>query len=920
MKNIINHLFAVIAFIAGVAIVACTPEPEPGPEPEPTPGGDATVSVEFVSADQMSATLKVTVQGIADFAYLLSDKEDLEAVMILGSGEKVEVAETASAQTFDIKVEELSPSTTYTMLLAAHIVGGELYPEIIKTQFTTTGFGQALTVVEQMYDGFKVHITIPEEVKERGNAIRYTTSSLPMFNLQLQREFFPQDMLLTNAGQHTTTDKLVIYDEYHSVDRTEDGEINVDAGGLYATFADPMTPGEPAVFLAGEYSWYHLQEYDPELGEEHKDTGPFGWGEGYYVAEYDYASFIPVWDSPDFEPLMSEQFWTGYYERIAVDCLPPQPMEGTVKIEVSDKKPIDALIRFTPDDSVLMYSVYIVEDSEYQVNVLPLLNNNEEYMQWYTASYFAMFNGPTRNVTDGATEIYLSDWYLDTKNFGGKTFRVFVTGMGDMYGHTQCFSTVEFTLPEKTLPAPEITVKAIEDKNDPYNVTFNVRNTSPDGQQITEAKFVCNYIREFNTILKSYSYQSLLEQLGWSLGAQEIQQINSAEGFNISFPSRENATSRIAVLAYNWEGTSNNVNASMSPAVCECTTPRAPYRPKVNSPLFTELLGEWEATAPMRTYVASEDGTTGTWEAAGTQTSPVTIAAGVEYPETLSSDVYAIYEKAGLSKSETDALYTEFKKLAKDYNSRTRGFNRLLCLGYNFADAEYMLDLVATPYDLFCDEEYGAADLSSLFYDFGPKWNLEIDSDGSVWLPLDMEREFPMSTWNFGMDYTFYMFGIGTKTYIGGPLYDQKGTLLTDARFPVEVSADYSTITIKPIVYTDSQGTVETYYPCVAQLQQGQAQPLTPCVGGDVVLKRKSGAKTSSTMITPRGGYDKAEAMNALGGYVAKPMARPHTMTPMDVERMVDYKRLEVKEPVEAGAEGFNKRIDKMLEEVYGIK
>lgn len=914
MKNFINHLFAAVALVVGVGIVSCTNEDDP------INNDGASVSVEIVSTDQVSATLRVSVRGISDFAYLLSDSDDLQAVQIIGSGEKIEVPETASTQTIDIKLEELSPSTSYTMLLAAHVAGGELYPEVIKVEFATTGFGQALTVIDHMYDGFKVHITIPEDVKERGNAIRYAATSLPMYNLQLSREFFPHDMLLTNAGQYTTTDKLVIYDEYHSVDRTEDGEINVDSSGNYATFADPMSPGEPAVFLAGEFSWYHLQEYDPELGPGNKDTGPYGWGEGYYVAEYDYASFVKVWDSLDFEPEMSEDYWTGYYERIQVDCLPPQPMEGTVKIEVSDYKPIDALIRFTPDDSVLMYSLYIVEDTEYQANVLPLLNNNEDYMQWFTASYFAMFNGPTMTVTDGATEIYLSDWYIDTKNFAGKTFRVFVTGMGDMYGHTQCFSTAQFTLPEKTLPAPEVTITAVENGDDPYNVYFNIRNTSPDGQDITEAKFVCNYVREFNTILTSYSYQSLLEQLGYPFGPQEIQQINSDKGFDISFPSRENATSRIAVLAYNWEGTSNNVNASMSPAVCESTTPRAPYRPRVNSELFTELLGEWEATTTMRKYVTSEDGTTGSWEAAGTKTSPVTIAAGIEYPETLTSEVYDVYEQAGLSKSETDALYTEFKKLAKDYNSRTRGFNRLLCLGYNFADAEFMLDLVATPYELFCDSEYGAAELSSLFYDFGPKWNLEIDSDGSVWLPIDMEREFPMSTWNFGMDYTFYMFGIGTKTYIGGPIYDQKGELLTDARFPVEVSADRNTITIKPIVYTDSNGTVETYYPCVAQLQNGQASPLTPCVGGDVVLTRKSGAKSSSTMITPRGGYDKADAMNALNGNIAKPLARPHTMTPMDVERMVDYKRLEVKEPVEAGSEGFNKRIDKMLEEVYGIK
>ena len=120
MKNFFTHFFAVIALVAGVATAACTPE-------DPlTPSADATVNVELVSADQISATLKITVQGISDFAYLMSDKDDLEAFQIIGSGEKVTVSDTSKPQSFDIKIEDLSPSTSYTLLVAAHVVGGEL--------------------------------------------------------------------------------------------------------------------------------------------------------------------------------------------------------------------------------------------------------------------------------------------------------------------------------------------------------------------------------------------------------------------------------------------------------------------------------------------------------------------------------------------------------------------------------------------------------------------------------------------------------------------------------------------------------------------------------------------------------------------------------------------------------------------------
>lgn len=918
MKNFKYYFFATIALIGGFALASCEPDPEGEGTRAPM---DVVVDIEAGYIDQITANFTVKTTGLTDFAYLLTDKADIEATAILGGGEQIEIEDASTETTTNIKFENLEPSTLYSFYIAGHMTNGDLYEKVIKTDFTTTGFGQAITVLDTMYDGFKVHLTIPEEVKERGNAVRYSTASLAMYNYQIMREVFSPDQLLTNAGQCTTKDKTIIYDDYHSTERDENGDEIYDENGNFAsaTFADPKTPGEPGVFLAGEYSWYTLQEFDPELGEGHADTGPFGWGEGYYVAQYDWLALYEVWNSDDFEPKDADKFWTGYFEIQQVDCKAPSKLEGNVEIKVSNKTPIDAVISFEPSDDVLMYVVSIIEENEMEANVMPLLNNNPDYLQWFAASHFALYTFGTQTVVDGATDIYLSDWFVNTRNFAGQSFRVMVTGLGDRYGHTQSFNQTTFTLPEITLAAPEITVTAVK-SSDPYSVTFNIRNTSPDGQKLTEARFNCNYVREFNTILKEYSYGSLIESLGYPFNGQELQEINSAEGHNISFPSRENATTRIAVMGWNWEGTPNNVDATGSPAVCEYTTPRAPYRPNVNSPLFDELVGEWEATAPMIKYVASEDGTSGSYVDAGSMTSAVTISAGVEYPETLPDSVYDTYQAAGLSKAQTDALYAEFKKLAKDYNNRTRGFNRLLCLGYNFAIEEYKLKDVATPYDLFIDDEYGAADLSSLFYDFGPKWNLEIDKDGSVWLPMDIEREFPLSTWHFGMDHAFYMLGIGMQSYIGAPRYNAQGEVTLDARFPVEVSDDRNTITIKPIEYTDSKGTTEIYYPCVSQFNAvGQAEPVNPRVGGEVVLKRKAGAKTSSAKLNMQGASSKAKSVNSLGN-APVPMPRCHMMTPMDINLIKPRTRLVIENPIEAGTEAFYQRADKYLKDFYGIE
>lgn len=909
MKNIKHYLFAAIALVAGLTFAACGEDPTVEPKPEPQPEQEVSANVDIASIEQIQASLKVTTQGMADFAYLMSDKE-VVASAIFGGGTKVAIEDMNVSTENVVELDDLEPNTAYSVYFAFHTYKGEIYEDVIKVDFVTTNFGQALTVVETMYDGFKVHINIPEEVQKAGNAIRYSTTSLPMYNYQIMREVIEADMLLTNAGQYTTESKTIIYDEYHSVERDENGNEIYDENGNYAsaTYADPKTPGEPGIFMAGEFSWYHLQDPDPETGET--DSGPYGWGEGYYVAEFDWAKWYAEWDTDAYD---RESYWTGYYERIQVDCIAPEKLEGNVEIKVTDKTPIDALIRFIPSDDVMFYIVFLVEESEYEATVLPLLDNNTDYLQWFTASYWAMYSYGTQTVAGGNSELYLTDWFVDTKGMAGKTIRVMVTGMGDNDGHVQCFNTTTFQLPEVTLPAPEIEINAVE-SDDPYSVTFNIRATN---QPITEAYFACNYVREFNTILKEYSYLTLLQSMGNKFGSAEVDAINSEKGFNMTLSSRENATTRLAVLAYNWEGTGNNPNETGSKAVCEYTTPRANYPTRVNSPLFDELVGEWEASAPMKSYSLNDDNTYDIKDA-GTYTSDVTICGRVDYPETLPEEVIDIYANAGVSRGDTEALFEEFKQLADEYNSRTRGFNRLLCLGYDFADPAYRLDVVQTPWDLFKSEEFSFTIVSDIFYDFGPKWNLEIDADGSVWLPIDIEREYPMSTFFYGMDYAFYMLGVGQYSYFGGPIYGENGKVILDARFPVEVSDDRNTITIKPIVYTDSTGKTETYYPCVAQLQYGMASPINPRVEGDIVLKRK-GASTSAVKSNASVGDAKAAPVRSLGK-TPTPKARPYSMTPMDISKIVTYERIAPKTKIESGVDAFHERTEAYLEKAYGIK
>ena len=931
MKNLNRALCAIFAFVVAISLGACT---EPGVD-----GGNTKVTTEHVSTTPtpIGAEVVFATQNVKEIAYMVRDTETKPAVIFQG-GKKVAVKDATTT----ISITGLESETLYTVFFAFRDTDDNFVENVVKVEFMTTTYGDSvLTVVDRMYDGYKVHIQVPEDVKAKGNALRYAQTSMPMYNYAKQKGSMEIDMLLYNAGQYTTKDKLVIYDEYHSIERDENGEIIYDESGNTAEFADPIVPGEPCYFLVGEYARMDDKEmrlvYADQDGDGIKEIFtvndelsyleesfwwyPAGWQPGYYMPEYDWERWIAEANTDSYDP---EKYWSGYYERIFIETLQPEVLETGVSIKVTDKTPKEACITFTASDEIAQYCYMLCTESEYETQILPLLENNEDYLRWFTGSYFAMRTFGIVTTADPISEQWLTDWFVDTNGMAGQTIRVMVAGLGNGEGTIQSFDTMTFTLPEITLPKPEVVVTPVK-TDDPYNVTFNIKNPNYATNKIDQAIFACNYAREFDLALTE-GYTSLLKSLNFEgspnvFSKYIIGQINSEAGFDFTVPSRDNATTRLAVLAYNWEGSGNNPDESDSPAVAEYTTPNANYPTRVESDLFDKLQGEWIASAPMKNYVVEKDAdgnSTGnyTYSDAGTFQSPVTIMGGLSCPSTMPEEVWAIYKAAGISRDKAEELYDELVSLTKWYNNRTRGFNRLLCLGFNFADAEYMLDQVATPYDLFIMKDYSVSKVSYMFYDFGPKWNLEIDEQGKVWLPINIELEYPLEAFNFGLEYTLYMLAVGESYYLGGDLVDAAGNTTLKARFPVEVSADYNTITIKPIEYTDPTGLKEYFYPCVAQLTNGKATPVNPRVKGDIVLKRNTTGKAVKANAPVANGV--RQSVSSLGK-APVPMARPQfSMTP--IENIKPIKRNVLENKIEPGIEAYHKRATAAVKAYYGIK
>ena len=918
MKKLNLALRAIFAFVVVLTMGACSPDPEtqePTPEPPVVEElGEVIFDVKLDDPTPYGAEIIVEAQNVKEFTYIISDSPRAASVILeAGKNNLVTINKTDVISRHKVSIIGLESEHDYKAYFAYRQADNKLCLDVVEIAFTTVNFGDnIITLTNKEYNGVAFYVQIPELVKQNGNALRYSTTSLAMFNyIRSYYGNIEPDMLLYNAGQYTTESRYIYFDEEHNYERDENGNI-VENG---AEYSDPKVPGEPGVFLVGEFAY---------MGEDETEDPmyPAGWDPGYYRALFDWEKWYEEVDTDNYD-YTNKKYWTGYFERFDFMTVEPQVLETGVHIEVSDLTPINACVTITPTDDIIQYCVLICTESEFNESYFPLIDNNPDHLRWFVGSYFAMMSCGVQTMA-GTNYLWLGGeggWFLDTKGMAGQTIKVMVAGLGNNDGTIQSFDEFEFTLPEVTLPKPVIEVSAIK-SDDPYSVAFNIKNPNYDTNPVTEVKFACNYVREYDAILKSYSYTELLKSMGYSLTKAEIELINSKNGFDFIVSSRDNETTRLAILAYNWEGSGNDPDAPGSPAVCENKTPNANYPVRVNSELFDKLAGQWTASAPMRSYVPVTDAngnSTGeyTYADAGSYSSNVTISAGVDYPETLPQSVYDLYTSAGFSKSETNDLYDEFKDVAKWYNNRTRGFNRLLCLGFNFASKDYLLDMVATPYDLFTAKDYSVSKVSYMFYDFGPKWNLEIDADGSVWLPIDIEREYPLEAFNFGLDYTFYMLGVGEKNYIGGDIVNNGQTIL-DARFPVEVSADYNTITIKPIVYKDSTGATETFYPCVAQLQYGMATPLNPRVCGNIVLKRTSASTSAVKVSNPSVGRTMGKAVKSLGK-APVPMQCIHSMTPISVDEAKMVKQFVIENPVEAGAEAFRNRADAYVKSVYNL-
>ena len=129
--------------------------------------GEFSLSVKSAGPDYVE--VMVTAPNTMEMAYLITEEPDLlTPTMVFRKGEVITVNPGQI-----VKLGSNLNENTKHYLYAAGRMGDEDFTKLVELTFKTKSykFNEVLTLMETYYDGFKMHITVPAEVKKRGNAM-----------------------------------------------------------------------------------------------------------------------------------------------------------------------------------------------------------------------------------------------------------------------------------------------------------------------------------------------------------------------------------------------------------------------------------------------------------------------------------------------------------------------------------------------------------------------------------------------------------------------------------------------------------------------------------------------------------------------------------------------------------------------------
>ena len=867
MKTLLSGSFRFcVMMMAAILLFSCV-RPVGPDAPEVGQEEEFALEVKGVGPDYVEILVKAPSE--VEVAYTL-DKEPLA----LSPAVLFAIGKTTTVSSGDvIKITRNITQNTSYYLYAVAKLDVKNYSKVVSLEFKTSeyGFTDFITVVDTYYDGYKVHITVPEDTKVRGNAIRASSMPLALYNLRVYSEgqaAFDLKMIGSMGDPysgHIFNDTTIVCGSTMNLEYDENGKPIIDEDDQAYQAGEPIAPGEPTIFYAAECRYGTKEEFSQVMG--------------YYQPERDSWS-IPYFDRATWS-------WLGAFEKREFFTKQPVLCDCTVNVEIPEDEITvnDAMIYFDADEDVAMYFYMVLDDPTYNQLLAIYLDGHEEWFQWFLTSYLAFYEwGIHPETTD--TFVNAAANFVEPLE-GEERYHVLVTVMGDEIGATQSFIHKTFTTKAKTKLPPVIEIKAVN-TDDPYVASFNIKAPNKD---LVGSYWACNYAREFEVMFNAkYTYPDILKG-NYTFSSEELAYINSDEGYTVSFPTLDGEVTRFAAYGCNDEYTFNLIDPE-APGTgwADYTAPMAEKKVPVGSPLFAALEGDWTATATLRAKEVLDDGSEVSHNVK--HSSKITISNSAPYvPEQMEDFIYDLY--ASNSKEDVDGMYDELHFLSDRFTEyRLEGQNRMLCTG--FVDFDYYkkpgrMDF-RSPYDLFIAKDYVCLDVPQTVYDFGPKWFLEVLEDGRVMVPFNSTYLPPMHNWPMYAKYsweafTYYVGGVGAGLGVYDATEDYPG-------FPVEISADMNTITIKPIVLNGTSERQELYMNALGvNPQDPTTVEIVATVVSDIVLTRgwtEPAKQTVAACAVPS--YVKAVTMD--GDAVTKaPAARRYkSMTKLDARSGADYK------------------------------
>lgn len=812
-----------------------------------------------------TASFEVTTDNISRIAYIV-EKYDANATapkvpVIFATGTVVKVANGTTT----IDLEQLSPNTEYVVYIAGEVAGREEFFENVVTVsgIKTTDFTDQIRIYDIGYRGFKVDLKVDPQVKAQNRVIKYGMTDIVMW----ANSYFG-GLMNNAAGGQSLGAAINLNDKaYHNY--VQESTTFDFASSKYEYMFDPMVPGQPEVVTFGEFKYGDIEEF---MGWTFGGTE----GLGYYIPLFSWNSYKDAWArrKDKWEVINEADYWTGFFHSDIVVAKQPDALPQDAFDITYSTSPKDAVINFQVNNpEVEMIALMILEEDNYHTLMHYLLDNTD-YLQWFTTSYTAMFavSSYTFNPwvdangysTGGLATIKLSEYFHELRR--NYNYRIFAVGLGGDYdgdgyidGNKQCYKTLELKLPEATKPAPEVIITPAEDLITSDKIVFNIK-TADLNNQLVDAVYAVNTRKAFER--DGYTLEDIMTMNGayanYHFSGAMLNQTNSANGYNFEIAAAPGEELGIAIMGINDEG-SKYISEVVYATAKDLEAPEL-----VEHEYFESLKGTWTATATVLTAEAVDEETT---KLVTVQRSCQVVVGDIEYPETLPQDVYDLYEQyVGADKATTDAYYAEFRAAADEFNTTTRAFNRILMNGFNFEDSTKPYYTYSSPFELFCSTTYNGASSASPVVDFGPKWYLEIAADGTVTAPFNSAYFDPMSSWYYDTQslYESHLMGY----YFDPENYNIENNVLVgyfggsdggyqNGHFPVEVSEDGNTITVKPLIYTyqnEGETVSLTLYPtsCL-NFGSGSYDPLEIC--SEIVLTRNTDAPAAPNKVARKDNF-----------------------------------------------------------------